>query len=475
MSLKIYNEKRNFCSTNEPEGTVCQNDANRFVVQYHQARAKHYDFRLEYEGVLLSWAIPKGLSQDPKMRRLAVMVEDHPVDYIDFEGVIPKGNYGAGSVEIFDKGIYLPLEDFKKGLKKGHIRFVLNGQKYKGAWALIKIDEKNWLIIKQEDEYTFKEKTKSEKNPFKKCSLQLATLTKKIPTGREWLFEIKYDGYRIVSYVENDNVKMLTRNNKDYTSKFKDIKESLKKMKQTSFVVDGEVVSFDSKGRSDFGLLQKKLKVGQGEIYYVIFDLLALNGEDLRELPLLERKKKLKLLFAKADNKLIFSSFVVGKGKESMTLALENNLEGIIAKKINSKYQGERNEDWLKIKCYSRQEFVVAGYSTSDKNPVLSAVLLGYYNNRDFVYVGKVGTGFSEEQKKSLRKKFAKYETKDCPFCKDLKLKNVVWLKPSLVAEVQFVEFTKEKLLRQPSFIAMREDKKPLEVKLEVESENSNN
>ena len=284
MSLKEYKQKRNFKLTNEPIGKIEKDSASRFVIQYHQARAKHYDFRLEYNGVLLSWAVPKGLSKDPKNKRLAVMVEDHPIEYINFEGVIPKGNYGAGSVEIYDKGNYAPIKDFEKGLKKGQLKFVLNGEKLKGAWSLVRTERDNWLIIKIDDKFAGVQKKSNTKLPFKKCDVELATLTDNIPKGKNWLFEIKYDGYRIISFIENGKVKMYTRNGVDYTKKFEGIKKNLSKINQSNFVVDGEVVAFDDNGRSDFGLLQNSIKLSKRDLFYVIFDILALNGEDLRDL-----------------------------------------------------------------------------------------------------------------------------------------------------------------------------------------------
>ncbi len=466
MGLEKYIAKRNFNKTTEPQGKIRKGKAMRFVVQYHQARAKHYDFRLEYNGVLLSWAVPKGLSKNPEDKRLAVMVEDHPVDYINFEGIIPKGNYGAGTVEVFDKGEYLPIEDMDKGLKKGHIKIALNGEKLKGGWSLIKIKENNWLIVKLNDEYIDKSGVKKIMNPFKTCKVQLATLSDKIPKGKDWLFEIKYDGYRILSFVENNKVELFSRNNIDYTKRFDKIVSSLKKLEEGAFVLDGEIVAFDEKGKSDFGLLQNIIKTGKGEIYYVVFDLLSLNGEDLRGLPLKERKEKLERLLYKCENNIIFSSHVM-EGEKSFKFAKDNDLEGIIAKKINSLYSGTRNEDWIKIKCYQRQEFVVAGYTTSDKNEIISAILLGYYRGKDLVYVGKVGTGLSERMKKDLANKFNKIKRKTNPFSVEIKEANVVWLSPKLVAEIQFAEITKDKLLRQPSFIALRQDKNPKEIVLE--------
>ncbi len=469
MSLKEYHKKRNFTSTIEPKGKVEKGEEHKFVVQYHEARAKHYDFRLEHNGVLLSWAVPKGLSSNPKDKRLAVHVEDHPLEYMDFEGIIPKGNYGAGTVEIFDNGTFVPLADFDKGLKKGHLKFFLSGSKLKGGYSLVKFKDDNWFIIKTEDEYAGVEKKKNKKIPFEKISVQLATLTDKVPKGKEWLFEIKYDGYRIVSFVENGKVKMLTRNNMDYTKKFKVIAENLKKIDQDSFVVDGEVVAFDQNGKTDFGLLQESIKKESVNLCYCIFDLLSINGEDLRNLPLTERKAKLERLLNKAEENLIYSTHVEN-GKESFDFAKKNNLEGIVAKKKNSVYHGKRTDDWLKIKCYSRQEFVIAGFTTSEKNTVLSALLLGYYKNKKLIYAGKVGTGFSEKDRKDLVKTFQTAVAKDCPFSEQIKSNFVVWLKPKFVAEIQFAELTKDNLLRQPSFVGLRSDKKAKDVVLEVKN-----
>ena len=478
MSLKEYKEKRNFKATNEPEGSVKKSKTSRFVIQYHQARAKHYDFRLEYDGVLLSWAVPKGLSIDPKEKRLAVHVEDHPIDYINFEGIIPKGNYGAGTVEVFDKGSYTPLKDMKKALKTGHIKVFLDGEKLKGGWSLVKIEDDNWLAIKMEDEFAEEadkaSKKRNSKLPFTKCKLSLATLSQKVPKGKEWISEIKYDGYRIISYVENGKAQMLSRNDKDYTYKFKSIASALKEIEQDSFVVDGEVVAFDEKGRSDFGLLQTSIKKNNGDFYYVIFDLLALNGEDLRKRPLLDRKKKLEILLHKSSERLMYSLHV-DNAEECFEFAKKNNLEGIVAKKSDSFYTGGRSEDWLKIKNVCRQEFVIAGYTTSSKNELISALILGYYDGEKLKYIGKVGTGLNEKDKADLHEKFSKITAKTCPFDGKPPLKSAVWLKPSYVAEVKFTELTKIGQLRQPSFVGLRADKNAKDVTLEVSRGNRDN
>jgi len=467
MSLKEYNDKRNFSSTNEPKGKKKKSSANRFVIQYHRARKDHYDFRLEYKGVLLSWAVPKGLSQNPKDKRLGVKVEDHPIDYINFEGIIPEGNYGAGTVEIYDSGNYLPIEDMEKGLKKRHLKIVLNGEKLKGGWSLINTKEDNWIIVKLTDDYIEENKVKKiEKLPFKQASIQLATLTQKIPKGKDWVFEIKYDGYRMLCYKDKTSVKLLSRNNIEYTKRFEDIVKSIQLLGNENFVLDGEIVVFDDKGRSDFGKLQRSIKSGNGNFVYVVFDLLALDGEDLRQLPLSLRKSKLERMLYKCKNNIMFSSHVE-QGEKCFKFAKEYNLEGIIAKKIASKYLGKRTEDWLKIKCYLRQEFVVIGYTTTDKNNLLSAILLGYYEGKELKFVGKCGSGFSEEDKKELSAMFNIVTRKTCPCKEKIYEKNVVWLKPKIIAEIQYVELTKDSSLRQPSFLGLRKDKEAKDIILE--------
>ena len=472
MALKEYNKKRNFLNTSEPQGKEKKSRSKKlkFVIQHHKARADHYDFRLQHNGVLISWAVPKGLSMNPEDKRLAVHVEDHPLDYADFEGIIPKGNYGAGTVEIFDRGYYFAEDDFEKGLKKGHIKIILDGKKYKGSWSLVKMDDKNWLIIKSDDSFANTKSPSSAKikNPFSSCSPQLATLTDKIPTGKNWIFEIKYDGYRVLSFVENGKTKLISRNGIDYTKKFSQIAKSLKSLVADCFVLDGEIVCFDENGRSDFGLLQTNIKKGNHSFHYVVFDLLALNGQDLREKKLKERKELLEKLLKNCHQNLIYSTHVAGKGKQTFSFAKKHNLEGIIAKNINSAYKESRTEDWLKIKCYKRQEFVIGGFATSDKNEVLSAILVGYYKNQKLIFAGKVGTGFNEQSKTELSKLFKNITSKESPFDDfDSTEKNITFLKPTLIAEIQYAEFTKSNVLRQPSFLGLREDKNPKDVKLE--------
>lgn len=478
MTLEKYNEKRNFNSTSEPKGATSKKKSKKkiFVIQYHQARAKHFDFRLEHNGILISFAVPKGLSLNPKVKRLAVHVEDHPLDYAKFEGVIPKGNYGAGVVEIFDKGFYEIDEDFEKAFNKGHIKFVLHGKKYKGEWSLIKTDEQNWIIIKTNDKYASTKELEihSTKNPFKTCLPQLALLTSTIPTEKNWIFEIKYDGYRILSFIENNNAKLLSRNNNDYTLTFENIKKSLVKMaKNIPMVLDGEVVVFDDAGRSDFGLLQKSIKSKENNYVYVVFDILAHNGKDLRELPLKNRKELLEQVTTNCPKNIILSSFVIGKGKQSFKLAKKLNLEGIVAKDINSTYNQNRDGTWLKIKCYKRQEFVIGGYTISENNTELSSILVGYYKNKQLIFAGKVGSGLSANNKNELIKLFNKIKQKTSPFKGYDINKNTIYLSPELVAEIQFAELTKQGVLRQPVYIGLRNDKNAKDVILENHNENN--
>ena len=476
MSLIKYKQKRDFSVTKEPNVNKKSNKNEKiYVIQFHQARKDHFDFRLEFNGMLVSWAVPKGLPTNSKDKRLAVKVEDHPLSYANFEGIIPPKQYGAGKVEIWDKGTYTANSSIRKGLKNGKISINLFGNKLKGSWALVRMENDNWLAIKEENkiDYPQNKKTKSidkpKKMPFKKVDVELCTLQETIPTGEEWLFEIKYDGYRVVSFLNNDKVQMFTRSHIDYTAKFPTLAESLLKyFKNHQVVLDGEVVCFDKTGKSDFGMLQNAIKENDTNMSYVVFDILEYDGKDLRDLELIERKNLLSKLFNQASDNLVLSQYVINKGKQCYNFAKKKNLEGIVAKKINSKYIGKRTMDWLKIKCYFRQEFVIVGYTKTSKNKKLSAVLVGYFKDNKFIYIGKVGTGFTEKTRSDLSKKFEKIITKKSPVTNTEHVENgVIWLKPKLVAEIQFAEVTKDQLLRQASFVGLREDKKPQEVNLE--------
>lgn len=467
MTLGTYNKKRNFNATNEPKGKVerKQKQQSRFVVQYHEARAKHYDFRLEHKGVLISFAIPKGLSQKTSDKRLAIHVEDHPVSYIDFHGTIPKGNYGAGTVQIWDKGTYSVDIDLSKGLKNGNFKVALFGEKLCGTWNFAKMDEKNWIAVRCK-----KEKAK---NPFSKVDVQLATITKNVPEGKEWIYEIKYDGYRTLAFCEYGKTMLVSRNGVNFSKKFSPVAATLDDLsKNCCFVLDGETVVFDEKGRSNFSMLQKEIRQNGDAFCFVVFDILAFEGEDLRDKKLIERKQILKKLLKNAKNNVIFSDFVKKEGQKTFEIAKKLGLEGIVAKDINSKYCGTRNLDWRKIKCRQSSEFVVGGFVTTDENKDLSSILIGAYVGKKLKFVAKVGTGFDDSQRKELNKTFSAIATNKCPFenVGNAK-KNVVWTKPKLVAQIEYAEITPSGSLRQPSFLGLRVDKTPKECVWEKNNE----
>jgi len=504
MKLQEYNEKRDFSSTVEPVGREEESDEElRFVVQHHLARNDHFDFRLEWNGSLLSWAVPKGPSYNVKDKRLAVQVEDHPLEYRNFEGTIPKGEYGGGTVMIWDEGFWEPLVNVEDGLREGSLKFTLKGRRLKGNWALVRMKAKdgesrdNWLLIKEKDEYAQDESgidgfetsvrtgrtmeeieagqgEKFAKNPFEWTNVQLAKLVNTIPEGDEWLFELKYDGYRILAFVEGGNIRLLTRNGLDYTSRFWPVASSLLELSSgRAMVLDGEMVVTDDTGRTDFQALQNYMENPKPhKLSYIVFDLLALDGADLRGQPLIKRKEALLSLMEKAPENLHYSRHVQGKGQDSFRVACELGMEGIVGKKAGSIYSGTRNGDWIKLKCDKRQEFVIGGYTLSEKKTAgISSLLLGAYDGGDLVYVGRAGTGFSEAAVKELLNNFKGLERPDPPFASAPAPKSgekITWLEPKLVAEIKFAEWTRENLLRQASYKGLRSDKEPGEVRMEL-------
>ena len=501
--LNEYNQKRNFERTFEPEGKAENSEEGlRFVVQHHMARKDHYDLRLEWNGVLLSWAVPKGPSYDTHDKRLAVQVEDHPLEYRNFEGTIPKGEYGGGVVMLWDEGFWEPHGNIEEGLSVGALKFVLKGRRLKGKWALVRLKAKdgerlnNWLLLKEKDEYANTadgisefttsmrtgrtmteieggEDEKITKNPFSTAEVQLAKLVNTVPKGDDWLYELKYDGYRIMAFVEDNTVRLTTRNGNDFTKRFYDIASVLIDWAAgRAMVLDGEIAITDASGKTDFQALQNYMKNHKAQnLTYIVFDLLALDGVDLRGHRLIERKEMLETLIKDAPKSLYYSRYVRGSGKESFAAACEASMEGIVGKKADSIYSGTRNGDWIKLKCDKRQEFVIGGYSLSDKKTSgVSSLLLGVYEGEDLVYAGRAGTGISESDMKILENKFEKLKRADPPFKLAPRTKStekITWLEPELVAEIKFAEWTKDNLLRQASFKGMRVDKDLKDIKKE--------
>jgi len=510
--LSEYNDKRNFEKTLEPEGRIeASEDGLRFVVQHHMARREHYDLRLEWEGVLLSWAVPKGPSYNTRDKRLSVKVEDHPLDYRNFEGTIPKGEYGGGVVMLWDEGFWEPQGNVEEGLRKGELKLVLRGRRLKGKWVLVKWKAKsgegqgqdNWLLMKENDEFVKDHDGISEyetsirtgrtmdeieqgaevritRNPFNIVEAQLAKLAHTVPEdeGEDWLYELKYDGYRMIAFVEGNNVRLITRNGNDYTKRFHPIAASLTDLAAgRAMILDGEIAITDEAGKTDFQALQHYLKNPQAEnLTYIVFDLLALDGVDLRGRRLIDRKEILEALTQNAPPNLYYSRHIQGNGKQSLAAACEADMEGIIGKKADSSYSGTRNGDWIKLKCDKRQEFIIGGYSLSDKKKSgVSSLLLGVYEGEELVYAGRAGTGMSEADKKALEIKFANIKRLDSPFKlapKPRPNEQLTWLEPELVAEIKFAEWTKDDQLRQASFKGLRSDKDPSEIRRErVEDE----
>ncbi|MCY1713663.1 DNA ligase D [Caproiciproducens galactitolivorans] len=501
--LNEYNQKRNFERTGEPEGETANHEEQlRFVVQHHLARKDHYDFRLEWDGALLSWAVPKGPSYNTRDKRLAVQVEEHPLEYRNFEGTIPKGEYGGGVVMLWDEGYWEPYADVEEGLRQGSLKFVLKGKRLKGKWALVRMKAKagetkdNWLLLKEKDEYaqttdgisefitsirtgrTMEEIEKGEdekitRNPFSKADVQLAKLVNTVPEGDDWLYELKYDGYRILAYLEGSSARLITRNGSDYTNRFQSVASSLLDWAAgRAMVLDGEMVVTDASGKTDFQALQNYIKNPTGKnLTYIVFDLLALDGGDLRERRLSKRKETLEALMKNAPKNLCYSQHVSGNGKESFAAACKAGLEGIVGKKADSVYSGTRNGDWVKLKCGKRQEFVIGGYTLSDKKTSgVSSLLLGVYEGDELIYAGRAGTGLSGRAVKELEVEFESRKRTEPPFKlapKPRSNEKITWLEPELVAEIQFAEWTEEDLLRHASFKGLRTDKNPRDIKRE--------
>lgn len=533
--LRQYNAKRDFKATPEPAGKVAAKGGNRFIVQKHDATRLHYDFRLEVDGVLKSWAVTKGPSASPDDKRLAVRTEDHPMAYADFEGIIPKGEYGGGTVMLWDRGTWEPVPGKSaKDLEKGHLHFTLHGERMKGEWLLIRLrprpgeKRENWLLRKIDDVHaggsddlvgrwltsvltgrtmleiagdkdaaqslagtsdkSFASKMKKAAAHNRKVAkvrkklglpefrpVQLATLVDAVPVGNDWMHEIKFDGYRALIAAEGSEVRVYTRAGLDWTEKFAPLVSAVAALDLPSCLIDGEVVAFDAKGNPDFSSLQAVLKRGHGAqredtpLQYFAFDLLELEGRKLDKLGNLERKEKLAALLGHAQPPINFADHVIGAGEKLYQAMCEARQEGIIAKRIDAAYRGGRARNWVKVKCTLRQEFVIAGWTPSTaRGRPFASLILAQWEQGKLVHKGNVGTGFDAEIMDDLAQRFAKRE-QDKPALEidRAAARRVHWLKPELVAEIAFAEFTASGSVRHASFIGLRSDKPAREVKPE--------
>ncbi|WP_170005150.1 DNA ligase D [Pseudopontixanthobacter vadosimaris] len=528
-SLSTYDAKRDFKLTAEPAGKVESSESgNIFMVQKHDATRLHWDLRLEVDGVLKSWAVTKGPSPDPDIKRLAVRTEDHPLAYATFEGTIPKGEYGGGTVMLWDRGQWAPVEGKKASdLEKGHLHFTLDGERMKGEWLLIRLkprgNEKreNWLLRKLQDEFaeagdalvqrgltsistgrtmaeiasgkdvdsvaaTRKAKAPAVKRAKKKAKPgsarppafrkpQLATLVDNVPAGNGWMHEIKFDGYRALVAVAGPKVSVFTRSGKDWTDKFAPLVEEFAALGLSPCLIDGEIVAYGADGNPDFSALQAVLKRGHGSqtavdaLSFHAFDLLEVDGTDLAEEPNIERKERLEALLARAAPPIHVAEHVIGAGEKLLKTMCDAGQEGIISKKIDAKYRHARSKAWLKVKCTRRQEFVIVGFTKSGaKGRPFASLVMAQNEGGELVYRGRVGTGYTADDLEMLAGKMRRLERKTPPVEVDkAQMRGVTWLTPKLVAEVGFAEFTADGNIRHGSFLGLREDKEAAEVKSE--------
>jgi bifunctional non-homologous end joining protein LigD len=463
--LREYERKRDPKKTPEPFGGKRRGKRPIFVVQRHDARRLHYDFRLERAGALASWAVPKGIPLEPGARRLAVHVEDHPLDYAGFEGEIPAGQYGAGLVEIWDRGTYELVEE----KKDGGLTVRLEGERLQGLWTLVPAhldgDPKNWLIIRKRDD-------SSQPRKETRYSPMLATLAPDVPTGPGWVFEVKWDGYRALAYLREGEARLESRRANDLTERFSSVARAIEKaVKTPDCVLDGEVCALDEEGRSSFSAMQQ----GSGPLVYYVFDILELEGEALIDRPLSERREALERLLDRR-NRTVRLSEAFDDGPALMQAARDQRLEGVIAKRLDSRYEsGRRTRDWLKVKTHGRQEFIIAGYTKGQgrRSGRLGSLILAVNRGGELQYVGNCGTGFTDKEIDKLMRLLKPLERSSPPFAAVPKMPkirkgDVVWVEPKLVCEVEFAEWTHDGRLRAPSYQGLREDKTAEDVRREL-------
>jgi bifunctional non-homologous end joining protein LigD len=516
-ALKTYREKRNFDATPEPAGGGVANEAERaFVIQKHWATRLHYDFRLELEGTMKSWAVPKGPSYDPADKRMAMPTEDHPLSYNSFEGTIPPGNYGAGKVVIWDKGVWLPTEDPHKGWRDGRLKFELRGHKLHGHWTLVRMNGRGegkradpWLLIKERDEWarpaaefsvvdempdTVKDREdrpapaqRAAHSPApaaangppagaRKAALpaelkpELATLVDEPPAdGTNWIFEIKFDGYRMLARVEDGRIRLITRNGNDWTAKLQQLKKALESMDLPDGWYDGEIIMPGAKGPSDFQALQGAFDSARtADIVYYLFDLPYCAGYDLRQVPLFERRAVLKrIVDRRPHGNVRLSEEFDAPPAQVLESACRIGLEGVIGKRRDSAYANRRSSDWIKLKCHLRQEFVIGGWTDPQGSRTgIGSLLLGVHDESGHLqYSGNVGTGFNEETLRDLRQRLDKLASSKSPFAPNSTIpRKPHWVKPELVCEVAFGDWTRDDRIRHSVFHGLREDKKALSV-----------
>jgi bifunctional non-homologous end joining protein LigD len=489
MPLDEYRRKRDFKKTPEPDGGTVAEAGGFYCIQHHHARREHYDFRIELDGVLKSWAVPKGPSLDPEEKRLAVHVEDHPLEYGYFEGVIPAGEYGAGDVLLWDIGHWEPIGDPHDGYRKGKLKFTLRGEKLRGGWTLARMGGKageggkNWLLLKERDAEAkpltegdvLQERPESvhglRRVPLpERIELQLATAAEQAPEGDGWLHEIKYDGYRALCRLEGGTARLFTRAGLDWTARFHGVGEAVAALPTDGAFLDGEIVVFGDDGRSSFEALQEALAGStRTPLTYVVFDLLFEDGVDLREQPLERRKARLASLLRRAPGSgvLRYGDHVVGRGPSFFREACAHGLEGIVSKRRDAPWRPGRTGDWLKVRCGQRQEVVIGGFTDpgGSTRGGLGALLVGVHDDGRLVYAGRVGTGFSMATLDRLRAQLGAIERKTSPFAPfDDVPPGTHWVEPNLVAEVTFTNWTRDGRMRHPVFVGLREDKPPNEV-----------